>query len=107
MAAKDDDLSIKPIGASTGGGVDEIDAAGPAEKTQAVSGVDGTSFDAQVAAAVRSGRITPAQAQAQIIEQVVGEQLPPNASPEFVEQVRAEVEALLEGDPVLEELLRP
>ncbi len=59
-----------------------------------------------VAAALGAGTIDSAQAKAQLIDQALRSQLPPGADPATVAALRAQVEALLANDPVLEDLLR-
>jgi hypothetical protein len=88
-------------------------ATAPAEGSTAASGaaaaesVAGSPNTDAIAAALASGAIDPAAAQAQLIEQAVRAQLPHDATPATVAAIRAEVEALLGGNPLLERLLRP
>ena len=115
-----------PSGNGPGGGspIDGIGAGGAkpvhsVESTEAVSGADSVeavdSTEAVSAAgptdalaeALAAGSIDPQTARAQLIDQVVRAQLPENAPAELVEDVRADVEALLVGDPTLQRLLQP
>lgn len=89
------------------------DAAAPADgstaaqaTTQAASVAGSPETDA-IAAALASGAIDPQTARAQLIELAVRARLPHDASPATISAVRAEVEALLVGNPLLERLLRP
>ncbi|MCA9689516.1 MAG: hypothetical protein KC636_07885 [Myxococcales bacterium] len=61
---------------------------------------------AALARALASGVIDAAHAQAELIDRLVREQLPADASPALIESVRDEVATLLDGDPTLERLLR-
>lgn len=60
-----------------------------------------------IASALGRGALDPQSARAQLIDQAVRAQLPPDAAPETIAAIRAEVEAMMAGDPVLEHLLRP
>ena len=100
------DDKIDPIGGpKPSAPVDKPEAAAATEATSAVA--TPTSPDLSIAESLRTGAITPEQAQSQIIDEVVRNQLGPDAPAELYEQVRAEVEALLVGDPALEALLKP
>lgn len=63
--------------------------------------------DIELAQALSTGAVSVEQARERLINEVVGTQLPADASPELVEQVRAEVEAMLADDPTLAALLDP
>ncbi|NVB41189.1 hypothetical protein G6O69_25340 [Pseudenhygromyxa sp. WMMC2535] len=108
--AKDDDLDISgpkpalatpPATAAAIEGAARASAVSPSE----AAGLDVTG-DAGIAEALATGRIDAAQAQTLLIEQALAEQLPADASPELVEGLRAEISALLGGDPTLDALLR-
>jgi len=99
-----DDLSVgrvsqvkKPAGVVEATGADAV---------AAVEIVEASGTEA-IAEALRSGEITPAQAQERLIDQVVLAQLGPDAPEALVEQVRAEVTELLRDDPTLQALLSP
>jgi hypothetical protein len=102
------------------GGSDEIDPNAPAAKiggpeplapaasaeVEAVTASAGLDqADLSVAEAIASGQVDPAGASELIIEQVIAEQLP-DASPEQIERLRAELSELLADDPTLASLLR-
>lgn len=102
------------------GGNDEIDPNAPAAKVggakplapaasatvEAVqAGSEPSEDDLAVAEAIASGQVDPAAAGELIIEQVIAEQLP-DASPEQVARLRAELSELLADDPTLASLLR-
>lgn len=88
-------------------------AAAPAHASTATQGAKAAGSVARspeteaIASALASGAIDPDTARAQLIEHAVRAQLPPDAAPATVAAVRAEVEALLGGNPLLEQLLRP
>lgn len=95
------------------GGPDAMASAEAAAGADATSGVDGpggieaVQDDAGIAQALEAGRISPAQAQQALIEEAIEAQLPDGASPADRELLRAELEAVLAGDPTLERLLDP
>jgi hypothetical protein len=84
----------------------EVGEATGADAVEAVEVVDASGTEA-IVEALRSGEITPAQAQERLIDQVVAAQLGPNAPEALVEEVRAQVTELLRNDPTLQALLRP
>lgn len=86
--------------------VDDVDASQAADGAQSVSAV-ASEADLALAQALSTGAVDPASARAQLIEEVVRGQLPEDASPELIERVRGEVEALLADDPTLAALLDP
>jgi hypothetical protein len=106
----DDPFRIGGVAHTPRTGGPEAIAPAEAEATQGIEVAEGTapagSIEA-VAEALAAGAIDADQARAQIIEQMVRAQLPAGSDPALVAEVRAEVEALLEGDPLLESLLRP
>ena len=71
-----------------------------------MQGVAGADAVDEIAQALAAGTIDADVAKAQLIDQAVGAQIPPGASAELVAEIRAELTALLEADPVLEQLLR-
>jgi hypothetical protein len=83
------------------------EAAGAAQEATAAAPVAGSPPTEAIASALASGAIDPETARAQLIDQAVRSQLPHDASPATVAAIRAEVEALLRNDPLLEQLLRP
>ena len=97
-------------------GVGRVASAQNAAATGASGAVDPASSTRATAAAgdiealtsaLASGEIDPAQAQQMLIECVVQEQLPADATPEMIEAIRTEVEAMLAEDPTLQALLQP
>ena len=110
---------LRPVGSRGAGALTPSDAAGaagaaaPAEGAGAAQGasraapVGGSPLTEAIASALASGAIDPETARAQLIDHAVRSQLPHDAPPATVAAIRAEVEALLRDDPVLERLLRP
>lgn len=94
-----------PKRAESAESVQGAEASEAAQETRDVSGV--AQADVALAEALSTGAVDPAQARAQLIEEVVRARLPENAAPELVEQIRGEVEALLGDDPTLAALLDP
>ena len=112
----DDDLGIGAIRRS--GESAPADPAAPvqgpeaATPTEAASGVDpaaalGSDTLDALTEALASGAISPVEAKAQLIDQVVASQLPADADPAVIEAVRAQVSDLLADDPTLARLLDP
>lgn len=91
-------------GAQSVSGVDAVGSAQAVQATEASGAVQGTDAIAQ---ALATGAIDASEAKAQLIDEVVRTQLPAGADPALVAEVRAEVEALLAADPILEKLLTP
>lgn len=109
-----DDLRVGAVGApKRSEGADAADAVDAAEGSRGAAAVEGVSETGRaggaeaIASALGSGAIDAAEAKARLIDEAVRAQLPEGTDPAIVEAVRAEVEALLAGDPVLEDLLRP
>lgn len=93
------------------GHVGGVEGAAAASATAAVSEVGATSAIASdpVAAigdALAAGAIDAETARVQLIDAVVASQMPAGADPAVWREIRAEVEALLAGDPALTDLLR-
>ena len=80
--------------ASESTGIDGSEAAGAPDSTDAV------------AQALANGAIDPETARARLIDAAVRARMP-QASSEAIAAVRAEVEALVGSDPILDRLLRP
>jgi len=80
-------------------GAEAADAAAPAEGVAASDGVDA------VADALATGAIDATEARAQLVDEMVRASLPAGSDPALVEEIRAQVEAMLAGDPTLERLL--
>jgi hypothetical protein len=111
--------SLRPVVRRGSGSLTGSDAApaaegpGPAEGTGSpppaprTGAVAGSRITEAIAAGLAHGTLDGATARAQLIEHAVRAQLPPDASPATIAAVRAEVEALLRDDPLLDELLRP
>jgi hypothetical protein len=93
-------------------GAEAADAIEGAEGSRGAAAVEGVGETGRaggaeaIASALSTGAIDAAEAKAQLIEAAVRAQLPEGTDPAIVEAVRAEVEALLANDPVLEDLLR-
>lgn len=111
MGSRDqDDVRIGGVRpAETAKPADAASEAASAASTPAVSGA--TEVRASVAteaivAALASGAVGSAAAQAQLIDCAVRAQLPAHADAQLVEDLRDEVEALLASDPTLAALLR-
>lgn len=109
-----DDLRVGAIGSSgRAEGPDGADAVDAAEGSRGAAAVDGVTETGRVggaeaiASALSSGAIDAAEAKARLIDEAVRAQLPEGTDPAVVAAVRAEIEALLANDPVLEDLLRP
>jgi hypothetical protein len=77
---------------------------GQSEAVDKSDAVGSSSHIDEIAHALASGAIDPADARAQLIARAVESQLP-GLDPEAIAEIRAEVEALLEADPLLERLL--
>jgi hypothetical protein len=105
----DDPMRIAGVTRTPRTGGAEAVAPADAEATQGIAASGSAaalaSTDA-IADALANGAIDAAEARAQLIEQSVRAQLPTGADPALVAEVRAQVEALLQGDPLLESLLR-
>lgn len=110
---------LRPVGSRGAGSLTPNEAAGAAGAAQGAEGVAsapgataaapvaGSPITEAIASALASGEIDPQTARSRLIEHAVRAQLPPDASPATVAAIRAEVEALLRDDPVIERLLRP
>ena len=100
----DDEIDVPGAGAPTG-----PKSIGPLEGPQidAAAPVEGSDEVIEIAAALASGRVDPAAAQALLIDRVLTEQLPAGLSPAQIEVLREEMSALLGGDPTLAKLLDP
>ncbi|MBK7827770.1 hypothetical protein [Nannocystis sp.] len=61
---------------------------------------------ASISEALAAGAIDAEAARVQLIDAVVAAQMPAGADPALWREIRAEVEALLAGDPTLADLLR-
>jgi hypothetical protein len=102
-----DDLEMgvgRVAGAQNAASTEAAAGVAPAASTQAALA---SSELQELSSALAAGEIDPAQAQAQLIESVVQQQLPAGTAPEVVEALRAEVEAMLAEDPTLQALLQP
>lgn len=87
-----------PCATSSTAGAEPAAAARDVERSQELDAIT---------EALASGAIDAQVATEQLIERTVRAQLPPDAAPELIAAVRAEVEAVLASDPMLERLLRP
>jgi hypothetical protein len=72
----------------------------------AAAGVGAAGGPEAIAHALATGAIDAEQARAALIADAVRAHLPPDADPVTLSRIRAEVEAMLAGDPVIAELLR-
>lgn len=79
---------------------------GPGEVTP-VGRAEANEATAALTAALASGATGPADAQAELIAATVASLRPADADPAVWAAVEADVAALLAGDPVLGDLLRP
>lgn len=95
------------IGASQAVEAAESPSVEAAEALDAASAAAGPDSPQAIAQALASGDIDGPTAQARLIEAAVRARMPPDASPQAISAVRAEVEALVGSDPILEQLLRP
>ena len=80
-------------------------AAGAATEVGAVGAVAADPV-AAISDALATGAIDADTAHSRLIDAVVASQMPPGADPAVWQAIRAEVEALLAGDPTIAELLR-
>lgn len=108
MAGNDDD-PLRIGGVSRPQGAAPVDAAAPTEATAAVERVEAPQIDAvaRVAESLATGAIDADAALRALIDATASSVLGPGADPAALAAVRAEVEALLAGDPTLASLLRP
>ena len=91
------------------GASEQADAVSGAEAAQAAGAAEGAGAVtdmSEIAQALGAGTLDPAAAKAMLIDQAVAAQVPPGASSELIAEIRAEVAALLEADPVLDRLLQ-
>lgn len=106
---------LKIRGLTSNPRAEPLDGANAAESAETTSAIDATSAassteiteTATIAQSISSGAIDASAAQSQLIEAVVASQLPENATAELAAAVRSEVEAMLAGNPLLADLLRP
>jgi hypothetical protein len=106
----DDPMRIGGVGRTRRPDDADAVASVEADATQGVEASSGASAPGDteaIAQALASGAIDADQARAQLVEQMVRAQLPADADPALVAEIQTEVEALLEGDPLLDALLRP
>lgn len=92
-------------------GVDEVGAVGEVTASAELAGaaaVEATAADpvAAIGEALAAGAIDAETARVQLVEVIVAAQMPAGADPALWREIRAEVEALLAGDPTLTDLLR-
>ena len=88
------------VGAATG-----VGAAGSTTEVGAVGAVAADPI-ASISDALAAGAIDADTARSQLIDAVVASQMPPGANPAVWQAIRAEVEALVAGDPTIADLLR-
>lgn len=88
-------------------GVTEIDGTVTAEPVHATASTPSLGGTAAIAQALASGAIDAATAERLLIDEAVRASLPPNSDPALVAALRAEVEAVLTGDPTIAALLQP
>lgn len=108
MAGNDDD-PLRIGGVSRPQGAPAVDAVAPSEAAGAVEGVEAAEIDAVavVAESLATGAIDVDAALLALIDATATAVLGTGADPRDLAAVRAEVEALLTGDPTLATLLRP
>ena len=94
-------------GAGAAGTAPGAEGVASAQGAAAAAPVPGSPIADAIASALASGEIDPQTARKRLIEHAVQSQLPHDASPAMVAAIRAEVEDVLQDDPVLERLLRP
>ena len=92
-------------------GVDAVAELGEVAASSELAGVDpieAAAADpvASITEALAAGAIDAEAARVQLIDAVVAAQMPVGADPALWREIRAEVEALLAGDPTLADLLR-
>ena len=109
-----DDLRVGPVGGpSRSEGPEAAEGVDPAEGSRGAAAVEGVAETGRagaaeaIATALSTGAIDAAEAKARLVDEAVRAQLPEGTDPAIVAAVRAEVEAMLANDPVLEDLLRP
>lgn len=123
-SAQDPLMALKGVGHTTPGdgatrvdattGGEEVEAAGSAASatgTAEVGRVGAVAADAidpvvGISDALATGAIDPETARSRLIDAVVTAQMPAGADPVVWQEIRADVEALLAGDPTLMDLLR-
>lgn len=107
MGPHDDD-PLRVGGVPRPGAAAAVDGASPADAAAAVDGPQSVTTDGidAVAASLSAGAIDAQGALAALIDATASSMLGPGADPAAVEAVRAEVAALLAGDPTLAALLR-
>ncbi len=113
----DHDLGIGAIERNSGassadpaGAVEAADGVVDASAVEASAAVDAPDAALgldEISAGLAAGTLTPAEAQATLIDRIVAAQLPAGAEPAIVDAVRTEVAAALAEDPVLASLLDP
>lgn len=87
------------------GDVGAVERAAAVTEVAAASAITSDPVTA-IGEALAAGAIDADSARSQLIDAVVAAQMPAGADPAVWQQVRAEVEALLAGDPALTDLLR-
>lgn len=107
---------LRPIGrgglegASRARGVEGAPEVRGSEAVGAVEAAEGTRSTAEIDAITEdlaAGRIDPATARARLIDDAIAQALPPGSDPALVADLRAELEAVLAADPLLDRLLTP
>ena len=103
-----DDAPLRIGGVPRTAGAAAVDAAASAEAPEAIRGIDTLEIDAaaRVAQSLAAGAIDTDTAVATLAEAAATTMLGPGADAAAIAAVRAEVEALLAGDPTLAALLR-
>ena len=85
----------------------EVASTGPVQAASAVDAPSSTTGIDEISASLAAGSLSPADAQAMLIDQIVAAQLPDGADPALAAEIRAEVADALADDPVLASLLDP
>lgn len=90
------------------GGIDEVGEVKASAELTAAAAVEAAAADpvAAIGEALAAGAIDAETARVQLIDAMVAAQMPAGADPALWSEIRAEVEALLAGDPTLNDLLQ-
>jgi hypothetical protein len=99
------DAATETRAATVVGAASSVGAAGATTEVAAVGAVAADPI-ASITNALATGAIDADTARSQLIDAVVASQMPPGADPAVWQAIRAEVEALVVGDPTIADLLR-
>ncbi|HEY0132702.1 MAG TPA: hypothetical protein VGB85_01445 [Nannocystis sp.] len=106
--AKAVDGAAETSAATEVGAASSVGAASAAGGASEVGAVGAVAADpvASITDALATGAIDADTARSRLIDAVVASQMPPGADPAVWQAIRAEVEALVAGDPTIADLLR-